>query len=35
MQANYFWKNVLEFEDTDEEMRKDIYKKLLNGPNQI
>ena len=35
MQASYFWKNVLEFEDTDEEMRKDIYKKLLNGPNQI
>ena len=35
MQANYFWKNVLEFEDTDEEMRKDIYKKLLNGPNKI
>ena len=35
MQASYFWKNVLEFEDTDEEMRKDIYKKLLNGPNKI
>ena len=35
MQANYFWKNVLEFEDTDEEMRKDIQNKLLNGPNQI
>ena len=35
MQASYFWKNVLEFEDTDEEMRKDIYKKMLNGPNKI
>ena len=35
MQANYFWKNVLEFEDTDEEMRKNILNKLLNGPSQI
>ena len=35
MQANYFWKNVLEFEDTDEEMRKAIQNKLLNGPSQI
>jgi len=35
MQANYFWKNVLEFEDTDEEMRKNIQNKLLNGPSQI
>ena len=35
MQAKYFWKNVLEFEDTDETMKKDIQNKLLNGPNNI
>jgi len=35
MQANYFWKNVLEFEDTEEKMKKDIQKKMLNGPNKI
>ena len=35
MQANYFWKNVLELEETDEEMKKDIQNKLLNGPNKI
>jgi len=35
MQANYFWKNVLQFEDTEEKMKKDIQNKLLNGPNKI
>ena len=35
MQANYFWKNVLEFDDTEEKMKKDIQNKLLNGPNKI
>jgi len=35
MQAKYFWKNVLEFEDTDDKMRKDIQNKLLNGPSKI
>ena len=35
MQANYFWKNVLEFEDTEEKMKNDIQNKLLNGPNKI
>ena len=30
-QANYFWKNVLTFEDTDEEMKEDINYKLLKG----
>ncbi len=35
MQANYFWKNVLKFEDTEEKMKKDIQNKLLNGPNKI
>ena len=32
MQANYFWKNVLTFEDTEEKMKKDIFYKLLKGP---
>ncbi len=35
MQANYFWKNVLELKETDEKMKKDILNKLLNGPNKI
>ena len=30
-QANYFWKSVLTFEDTEEKMKKDIYHKLLKG----
>jgi len=35
IQANYFWKNVLQFEDTEEKMKKDIQNKLLNGPDKI
>jgi len=35
IQASYFWKNVLEFKDTEEKMKKDIQDKLLNGPNKI
>ena len=35
IQANYFWKNVLTFEDTKDEMKKDIYYKLINGPKKI
>ena len=35
MQAKYFWKSVLEFEDTNDKMRKDIQNKLLNGPSKI
>tara|TARA_B100001029_G_scaffold158494_1_gene145187 strand:+ start:820 stop:2490 length:1671 start_codon:yes stop_codon:yes gene_type:complete len=35
MQASFFWKNVLELEDTEEKMKKDIQYKLLNGPNKI
>ncbi len=35
MQAKYFWKSVLEFEDTDDKMRKDIQNKLINGPSKI
>ena len=31
-QANYFWKNVLTFEDTGEKMKEDIFYKLLKGP---
>ncbi len=35
MQANYFWKNVLELEDTEEKMKIDIKNKLLNGLKKI
>ena len=28
-QANYFWKNVLTLEDTEDKMKDDIYYKLL------
>ena len=34
-QANYFWKNVLTFEDTKDEMKEDIFYKLLKGPKKI
>jgi len=30
-QANYFWKNVLTFEDTEEKMKEDINYKILKG----
>ena len=32
IQANYFWKSVLNLEDVEEEMKEDIYYKLLMGP---
>jgi len=35
MQANYFWNNVLSFEDTEDEMKKDIHYKILKGPKEI
>ena len=35
IQANYFWKNVLTFEDTEQEMKEDIKYKLLFGPKKI
>jgi len=35
MQANYFWNNVLSFEDTEDEMKKDIHYKILKGPKGI
>ncbi len=31
IQARYFWKNVLSFEDTDEDIRKNIQLKLIDG----
>ena len=31
MQARYFWKNVLTFDDTEDDMRKKIDKKIING----
>jgi len=35
IQANYFWENVLTFENTKDEMKKNIYLKLLKGPNKV
>ena len=35
IQANYFWKKVLTFEDTENEMKEEIYYKLLKGPKKI
>jgi len=35
LQAKYFWEQVLELEDTEEEMRKDIESKLIDGPRKI
>ena len=31
IQARYFWKNVLNFEDTDDEIRKNIQLKMIDG----
>jgi len=35
MQANYFWNNVLSFEDTEDQMKKDIRYKIFKGPKEI
>ena len=35
IQAKYFWESVLDIEDADEKMKKDILFKLLNGLNKI
>ena len=35
MQANYFWNNVLSFEDTEEQTKRDIHYKILKGPKEI
>ena len=34
LQAKYFWQNVLELEETEDEMKKNIRIKLLNGPKK-
>ena len=34
MQASFFWKNVLNFEDTENKMKEEIFYKLLNGPKK-
>ena len=31
IQATYFWRNVLNFEDAENEMKEKIYFKLLQG----
>ena len=35
IQAKYFWESVLDLEDAEEKMKKDIYFKLLNGLKKI
>ena len=35
MQAQYYWKGVLNFEDTEESMKEKINIKLLKGPKNI
>ena len=35
LQAKYFWEHVLELEDTEEEMKKEIENKLIDGPRKI
>ena len=35
LQAKYFWEHVLELEDPEEEMKKDIENKLIDGPRKI
>ena len=34
MQASFFWKNVLNFEDTENKMKEEIFYKLLYGPKK-
>ena len=35
MQANYFWNNVLSFEDTEDQMKEDIRYKIFKGLKEI
>ena len=35
IQARYYWKNTLNFDDVDEELKKNIEKKLLFGLQNI
>ena len=34
IEAKYYWESVLTFKDTEDEMRKNIYIKLLKGPDK-
>ena len=35
IQAKYYWENVLNFKNTEDKMKEDIYIKLLKGPKKI
>jgi len=35
IQATYYWKNVLNFKNTEDNMKEDIHIKLLKGPKKI
>ncbi len=35
IQARYFWKNVLSFEDTDEDIRKNVQLKMIDGVTNL
>ena len=35
IQANYFWKNVLQIDETGDEMKNNINEKLIFGPKNI
>ena len=35
IQANYFWKNVLQIDETEDEMKNNINEKLIFGPKNI
>ena len=34
IEAKYYWESVLTFKDTEDEMKKNIYIKLLKGPDK-
>ena len=34
IQAKYFWKNVLTFEETESKMKEEIHYKLIKGPKK-
>ena len=35
LEAQYFWKNVLSFDDAEEEMKDKVYNKILKGLNKV
>ena len=35
LEAQYFWKNVLSFDDTEKEMKDKVYNKILKGLNKV